>query len=407
MANSRILYISYDGATDPLGQSQIIPYLKKLAKINVEYTLITFDKPSCRNKPIFNTIKQELSESGIKWTSLRYHKNPKVLAKLYDISMGVMVGSFLLKRNKITIIHGRSFVGAFVALILKRLFKTEFLLDYRGLWADERVDGGLWPRDGLLYKVSKYIERILLINADEVVVLTERAKKAIQDFPYLEKRNFKIEVIPTSADLKLFNFNLRSRALPEDSALNLVYVGSLGTWYMLDEMVDFFVELHKTFLKSHFLFLTPTKEHNIEETMMRNGISGGSYSIKNVYYADVPRLLANVDMSIFFIKPLFSKISSCPTKFGESLACGLPVIINSGIGDCDEIVREKKIGVVVNRFSADEYRGAISELSKLLRNKEKLSQRCRNTAEEIFSLDKAADSYQRIYNRLYTGEAKL
>ena len=40
----KVLYISYDGMTDPLGQSQVLPYLEGLAKKNYAITLISFEK---------------------------------------------------------------------------------------------------------------------------------------------------------------------------------------------------------------------------------------------------------------------------------------------------------------------------------------------------------------------------
>ena len=38
-----VLYLSYDGLMEPLGQSQILPYLRQLAK-GRKITLITFEK---------------------------------------------------------------------------------------------------------------------------------------------------------------------------------------------------------------------------------------------------------------------------------------------------------------------------------------------------------------------------
>ena len=38
----RVLFISYNGMLDPLGQSQVIPYLRELAKRGVRFTLAEF-----------------------------------------------------------------------------------------------------------------------------------------------------------------------------------------------------------------------------------------------------------------------------------------------------------------------------------------------------------------------------
>ena len=41
---SRILFISFDGLLEPLGQSQILPYLRGLATRGVAITVLSFEK---------------------------------------------------------------------------------------------------------------------------------------------------------------------------------------------------------------------------------------------------------------------------------------------------------------------------------------------------------------------------
>jgi len=43
LAHRRVLYISYNGMLDPLGQSQVIPYLKELSRAGVSLTLLSFE----------------------------------------------------------------------------------------------------------------------------------------------------------------------------------------------------------------------------------------------------------------------------------------------------------------------------------------------------------------------------
>ena len=40
---ANILYLSYDGMTDPLGQSQVLPYLAGLSKKGFRFHLISFE----------------------------------------------------------------------------------------------------------------------------------------------------------------------------------------------------------------------------------------------------------------------------------------------------------------------------------------------------------------------------
>ena len=44
LIKKKSLFISYDGLSDPLGQSQIIPYVLHLSKYSKEIHIISFEK---------------------------------------------------------------------------------------------------------------------------------------------------------------------------------------------------------------------------------------------------------------------------------------------------------------------------------------------------------------------------
>jgi len=397
----RVLYISYDGATDPLGQSQIIPYLKSMAGKDIEFILLSFDKKSYSRRFNLDLMRKELAAQKIKWISIRYHKKPKVLAKFYDFFSGIINCITIQRRNKIDLVHGRSFIGAVLALFFKKVYKTKFLLDYRGLWPDERIDAGQWRRSSISYKAAKYLEKILLLNADEIVVLTKRAADLIRGFPFLLDKAKKITVIPTCADLNSFRPATRDGKPRTDNRLTILYLGSLGTWYMLDEMAEFFAALRQGLPAAHFLFLTPRQNRQmIYRAMADRSVPESAYTVKESPYEKVPQYLSMADLSVFFIKPLYSKISSCPTKLGESLACGVPVVINSGIGDCDRIVRDNRVGVVIDDFNTKSYQESLLQVKSIINEKQAYAQRCRQTAEKYFSLENAAQIYRSIYRRM-------
>ena len=66
--------------------------------------------------------------------------------------------------------------------------------------------------------------------------------------------------------------------------------------------------------------------------------SRSSSIIRPATREEVPRLLAAADLGIFLIKPVFSKTASSPTKMGEMLAVGLPIVANAGVGDVEQMV---------------------------------------------------------------------
>ena len=48
--DKHILYLSYDGMTDPLGQSQVLPYIIGLTKAGYSFHLVSFEKPDRYNQ---------------------------------------------------------------------------------------------------------------------------------------------------------------------------------------------------------------------------------------------------------------------------------------------------------------------------------------------------------------------
>lgn len=397
------LYISYDGATDPLGQSQVIVYLEKLAKNGIEFNLLTFDKPLfLKNKQKIAELSKRLKLQRIQWTYLKYHKNPTVLATAYDLFKGIMVAVKIVRLNKSDIVHARGYLPALMALALKRLFKLKFIFDVRGLWADEKVDAGTWSRGGLLYKLTKYLERIFFLNADAVVVLTKKAKEIIEAMPYYKYNPVKINIIPTCVDLDRFRRSRISDKVPKflKDKFVVVYLGSVGTWYMLEEMAAFFKTVQGSIKNAFFLILTPTDVIYAQETLKKAGLANNDFLVKSLAYEDVPYWLSIADVSVIFIKACFSKLTSCPTKLGESLACGIPVIINRGIGDTEELVKANRVGYVLDRFDETSLKSAVEQTLKLKAEGKSLASRCRRVAERYLSLEQGVDRYLEIYRGL-------
>ena len=81
---ARVLYLSYDGMTDPLGRSQVLPYLTGLAALGHEITLVSFEKPG-RSAEERERVEAICGEAGIAWHPLRYHKRPPILSSVWDV----------------------------------------------------------------------------------------------------------------------------------------------------------------------------------------------------------------------------------------------------------------------------------------------------------------------------------
>lgn len=403
------LFITYNEALEPLIESQAIAYLKGLSEKGIHSVLLSFEKKK-QGEKVFkekaHKLKKELKKYNIKWHYLRYHKRPSLAATIFDILQGIVVGIFICVKEKINIVHARSTVPGAMAYAISRLIGKKFIFDVRGLMAEEFVDGGMWKKESVNFKITSSFEKKFIREADGVIVLSNKIKSFLEEGGYLGKNTAlksDITAIPCCADLIKFKRS-KSSSLREKYGLRdkfiFLYTGSLGTWYMAGEMLDFFICAKKVIPSAHFMFLINTGREILEEECKDKKIDLNDITIDKVDFKDMPDFISIADAGIFFIKPCLSKESSCPTKFAEYLACELPVIINRGIGDTGEIVDRYNIGAVVNRFDEENYSGVISDFMKLRSEGiDILRKRCREVAEKEFSLQNGVESYFNIYKK--------
>ena len=399
---------------EPLIQSQGIPYLKGLSGNGIECTLLSFEKPRMQGKDWKekkNRLKMELKNSGIDWHILKYHKKPTVPATAFDICQGIIRGLSIILKKKIDIIHARAAVPAVMAYILAKITKKKLICDIRGLMAEEYVDGGMWKENSLLYRITRSCERRIYSSANGLVVLSENIKDFFITSSYLltqraiKQRN--ISVIPCCVDTAKFNKEGNpdrklSEQLNLDNKFVFLYSGSLGTWYLFNEMIDFFMTAKKAIHNAHFLILTAMRKKSLQNALALKKITCQEITILNTEFENIQNYIRLADVGVFFIKPAFSKKSSCPIKFAEYLASGLPVIINKGVGDTDKIVENSQIGVVLKAFTEDEYSSATAKILELLKNKERLSEQCVLIANKLFSLEIGISRYSGLYHRVFS-----
>jgi len=390
---------------EPLGQTQVLPYLRELAKRGVKFTLLSFEKQKAftgEGQRVCEELKRELLEQRIEWHWLRYHQRPSLPATVYDVMKGIRYASGLVQRNRIELVHARSHIPATIALALKRKFGIKMIFDVRGLMAEEYVDARHWPEGGLRYRVTKAAERRIFAATDGVVTLTERIWPIIKEWDGLEGRDVHHAVIPCCVDLSLFKFNEQQRArLRAELGLNdrftFVYSGSLDGWYLTEEMADFFAHVVRKQNNAHLLWLTTGSHERVRQLMSARGVGEDHFSVRAVAPKEISSYLAAGDVGISFIKRCLSKLASSPTKNGEYLACGLPIVINSGIGDSDALVNESPPAVLVNDFNEREFDDAWAAIRKLV-NEPNIRTKVRMLAEKVFDLETVgASRYARLY----------
>lgn len=403
-----VLYISYDGLAEPLGQSQVHSYLRHLARSHA-LALLSYEKAAdLKDRAAMRALGGRLASEGIGWIRLRYHKRPTLLATGWDILAGIARGWAACRARGVRLIHARGYVPATIGLVLARLCRAKCLFDMRGFWADEKLEAGHWSRGDLAYRLAKRCERLLFERADAIVSLTEAGVREFPSLGYRIPPGTPIVVIPTCVDTARFAPGAKDpvlvRRLGLEGRVVIGCVGTLSGWYLRNPMLDYLAAFLRRVPQAKAVIVTREAHQPLRAEASAAGIPEARLVLSQARFEEMPGYLRLMDIGLFFIRPCFSKKGSAATKLAEFLATGIPVIINDGIGDSGGVIEEHRAGVVLRELTPAAFEASLSQVEALLQDPER-QRRCREAACRNFDLAAGVGKYRALYERLTNGKA--
>lgn len=389
-----VLYLSYDGMMEPLGQGQVIAYLERLAG-EFRIHLISFEKPAdLARTDALRALEARLAAAGISWHQQRYHKWPRFVSTVWDMARATLAAIAIARREQIVVLHARSVLSAAMLYPAKLFSRARFIVDIRGFWVDERVDGGQITAGGIMYRLLRCMENAMLSAANRIVALTHASARALRDDPRFGWPAASVEVIPTCADLDAF-----TPAKTSPAGFVVGYVGQIGGWYRFDRMVELFAEFRHVRPEATMLVINRSHHDEMHRIFAHYGIPRDSYVVRGAELAEVPAEVRQMTVALSINAVNFANIARAPTKLAEYLACGVPCLSSEGVGDVEEILEGECVGVVVRDFSDKGKRAAVARMLALLDDPD-LSGRCVETARRRFALSDGVASYRRLYREL-------
>lgn len=412
MTGLSILYISWDGVADHIGQSQIVPYLLALSKKGHRITVLTAEK--AYKKEVIDDCGRLFKEYNIEWHYVWYHNKPAFVSAVWVLFRMRRLAMHLVESKKVAAVHCRSYLPALMGLYLKQKRGVKFIFDMRDFWIDARKEAHILKTEThrihqAIYSYFKRKEADFLEQADSIVSLTEAGKQTILKWAKEGSLNVSapISVIPCCADFDHFD---PARISPEHKSevrrnlglqaddFVLSYLGSLGPVYLTDEMMDFFKVLLEKRPNAKFLVIANNDHGIARDAAVRKGIDLARLVLARGSREEIPCLIAQSNLAVFFIMSSFSKQACSPTKLAEFLAMNIPVISNTGVGDLDEIL---EVGIngsaIVARFSRDEYSRV---LDRILERTGSGQLAIRNNSMK-FSLASGVEAYNEVYRKLH------
>lgn len=368
---------------------------------DITLSVISFEK----NDPPLAKIRY-LKKNNINWNYYKFTNKTFFLIKSIDFVKILFLPIFFSLKNNIHIIHCRGHLSSMSGLILRTIFQKKFIFDCRGLWADERVDNNSWQMEKIFFKIIfkffKYLEKCYLNKSDHIIVLTNNIKNVFINNHSL--KDSKISVIPCVADFDKFKILKSEKIIFERKKYKLShsnfvmgYFGSISNIYMPNKLIDFFL-ISKKYIKSpKIIFFSDNFEYLIKHVSNFKLLNKNDYYLISPSETQLSKFYNLCDLTLCFVTNSFARKASSPTKIGESLACGVPVLCNKNVGDINDIIPKIYKNGLLNINNKIELNNIASKLFTFKKiNKKKI----RNISQNIFNLNRVSNIYLMIYKNL-------
>tara|TARA_R100000935_G_scaffold49398_2_gene74677 strand:- start:4324 stop:5535 length:1212 start_codon:yes stop_codon:yes gene_type:complete len=388
------LYLTRNGLLEPLGQSQVMAYLRGLSRDHA-ITLITYEKPEdLADTAAMARARADCAAHGIRWLPQRFRPHPKIIAPALSMMRMIWLVRREVRRQGIELIHARSYIPAAVALVVSRMTGVPFLFDMRALWPEELITAGRLRRGSLIHRAIAGAERACLAKSAGVVSLTHAAVEHLRSVYPTELKNQRLVVIPTCADLDRFT-------PVADKRTGSTVHGCIGTvlsgWFRTDWLASWMRVAAARDPDARFEIVTRDSAARVRAALDPTNELAGRLIIGPQPSEGMPDAVRGHDLSVmFYAGGEISELGRSPTRMAEVLGCGLPVVANEGVGDVADIVRKNNVGVIVEGASVQHMETAFDALQTLMQDPD-LPARCRATAKAVFSLEAGTEAYREIY----------
>ena len=314
----------------------------------------------------------------------------------------------IIAANNVKYVQAEALYCARFLCFLKRRNTDLFtIFDCHGASPAEEEMGGASPQR---VKHSSVWEELVFRQVDGVIFVAKAMKKYYDELYNVD--SYKSVVIPCCVERK-GEAELpvsRKSDVPEDAPV-LGYLGTLAVWQCAKEMFELCKVIHQKSKEVFFYFILPSRDH--EECcryLKKAGIPQSSFKVEEIPHDEVPGALCRLDAGLLLRRDSVVNRVSSPTKFGEYLDAGVPVVLTDCIGDYSSLVIKYSLGEVLPSPEDDQFRSEdkalrIIEMMKRRHNaRESFTRKSRRVVADLLAWDANIRILYDFYNKL--GENK-
>ncbi|MFC1522299.1 glycosyltransferase [Elusimicrobiota bacterium] len=412
MEKRKLIYITYNGLSNSVWDSQILPILRSL-KDNSSFEIIpvTTDWFSCLSTRAY--VQREKALKNLLPDSINALR-PPYMGEFGFASLSRRIAGQIKKHvagsgNKI-ILHGREPMAAYLGLKIRDHLGMDFpvLAEYRG-WNSKEVETFLaakwWMPSIMKNSIRHHMEKLetsLLKHADSAIFISEELKNAIVDEAKTISNNgidpSKLRVIPSCIPLNFkYSDDLRAAARKElkieDDHQVFIYSGGAQPWQGIDLIKKAITDILTQAPKAKIIVLSYAPQKWL--CAMEDIPKRSSVIIRNAPHHEVPKYLCASDIGILMREKSPVNRVALPIKALEYMGCGLKLLATDTIGPIRSMAKENPdIGWIVQGSDIAALLSTINTPTQ--EDKKRLS----DWAQSRFSLEKNTKSLLEIYSHL-------
>ena len=388
-----ILFIADSSLRNPILQSQGFPFLYNLNHSKYKPFVLSFEETNISKEESleFQSIIK-MYDSKINFLPVTISKKGIMPTLFNFIWKGSKILYSIVRKYDIKLLHARSFIPAFLSVIIKIIFKPSIkvVYDNRGLYIDEKILSGQIKKASIKEKFFRWFEKYAVKNCDRMVVVSNQFKSHLLN-KRKNKTSSKIAVIPNRTLIDM-NIDLTKKY---SNKITLVYSGSHAIWQNSSELKELFFQALIIFDDVRFKVISYEQDNFQRLFSTENGLLK-RINIFSVEPIKVKEELSKCNCGILLRENNLINNVSSPLKFAEYLAAGLPVLLSEGVGDTESIIIKYNVGVLIKN---NNYITALKELRELLNDKD-VYRRCLRIADKEFNINISFKQYQEIYDNL-------
>ena len=392
----KILFVTWDGPQVTYLESLFLPIFVRLAEHGISFQILQFTWADSERIAL---ARQGCEKAGVGYQAIPIWRRPRAMGAMLTAIAGARHVKKAVKEHRIDAVMARSTLPALASMLALRGTQCPLVFDADGLPLDERVDFAGQSPSGLMHRLLRDVEAQAVRRADVVLTRSAKAIEILHARAGASTPLEKFHLVSNGRDANLFKpadatervEMRRTLGLAADAPL-VIYAGSLGPQYCIDEMLCLFSYIKIRRQDAHLLILTGSPDA-MQPALAKHPQVDGSVTVLTVSARDVSKYLGCSDLGLALRQPSFSMQAVAPIKLGEYLLCGLPVAATACIGDTQAISADA--GVLLQRMDAVELKSAADWfVDSVIPQRELFRSKSRAVGLAHFSLEASAASYK-------------